>query len=335
MILHPGILALIIGSTIVFVMMLYASIEGIRILAGWDFRSSSERQLDLERKTYLISTIIKYALGFEILSTLLFIYTVDDIHTLFVGAMCATGSLNANPVGWYALYSKIIVFFSASLWIVLNNLDQKAEDFPLIRPKYAALIFIAILIGFDLFFQMRYFLGLSPEVITSCCGSLFSDTSSGIAGELSSLSLRPMMGLFYATVVVFMVAALLCIGRTAAVLRYVVSLLSIVLFCVSIAAIVSFISLYIYELPSHHCPFDIFQKNYHFIGYPIYLSLFCGVFFGILPGFFQPLKKIVSLRDTIILSEKKWLLLSILFILIFTAISSWPVVFGNFTMRGY
>ena len=139
MILHPGILALIIGSTIVFLMMLYASVEGIRILRGWDFQSSSEHQLNLERKTYLISSIIKYALGFEVLSTLLFIYTVDDIHTLFVGAMCATGSLNANPIGWYALYSKIFVFFSASLWIMLNNIDQKAEDFPLIRPKYTAL----------------------------------------------------------------------------------------------------------------------------------------------------------------------------------------------------
>ena len=335
MILHPGILALLIGSTIVFVMMLYASIEGIRIISGWDFQSSSEHQLNLERKTYLISSIIKYALGFEVISTLLFIYTVDDIHTLFVGAMCATGSLNANPIGWYALYSKILVFFCASLWIMLNNLDQKAEDFPLIRPKYAALMFITILIGLDLFFEMRYFLGLNPEVITSCCGSLFSDTSSGIAGELSALSMRPMMVTFYLAVVIFIIAALLCMKSQAAFLRYVLSVLSLVLFGISIAAMISFISLYIYEMPSHHCPFDIFQKNYHFIGYPIYISLFCGVFFGLLPGFFQPLKKIISLRDTIMLSEKKWLLLSILFILIFTAISSWPVVFGNFTMQGY
>src|SRR5512139_1214780 len=103
MILHPGILALIVGSCIVLVMMLFASAQGIGILKGWDFRSSSEKQLDLERRTYLISSIIQYALGFEILSTLLFIYTVDDIHNLFVGAMCATGSLNATPVGWYAL----------------------------------------------------------------------------------------------------------------------------------------------------------------------------------------------------------------------------------------
>ena len=335
MILHPGILALLVGSWIVFVMMLYASFQGVVIMAGWDFRSSSEEQLKLERKTYLISSIIKYALGFEVLSALLFMYTVDDIHSLFVGAMCATGSLNANPVGWNALYSKIIIFFAASFWIVLNGLDQKAEDFPLIRKKYAALILITVLVGLDLFFEMRYFLGLSPEVITSCCGSLFSAQTSGLAGELSSLSFRPVMAAFYSTVIFFTAAALLCLKSPAAALRYVVSLLSLLLFFVSIAAMVSFISLYIYELPSHHCPFDILHKGYHFIGYPIYISLFCGVLLGMLPGVFQPLKKIPSLRDKIIHSEGKWLLLSVLLILTFTVISSWPVVFGDFTMQGY
>jgi len=333
--LHPGILALVVGSCIVFVMMLAASWQGLRIIAGWDFDSSSEKQLILERKTYLISSIIKYALGFEIISSLLFIYTVDDIHAMFVGAMCATGSLNANPVGWYALYLKIAVFFTASLWIMLNNLDQKAEDFPLIRPKYTALVFISVLIGLDLFFQMSYFLGLNPEVITSCCGSLFSDTSSGIAGDLSSLSIKPMMALFYFTSVIFIAAALSCLKSSAAFLRYTVSTLSIAFFFVSIASIISFISLYIYEMPTHHCPFDIFQGHYRFIGYPVYISLFCGVFFGMLPGFFQPLKRIVSLRDTIMRAEKRWLVLSILLILFFVIISSWPVVFGDFTMQGY
>ncbi len=335
MILHPGILSLLAGSIIVFALMLYGSFQGVRIMLGWDFQSSSEKQLGLERQTYLISTIVTYALAFEVLSTLLFIYTVDDIHHLFVGAMCATGSLNANPVGWYALYVKILLFFSASLWITLNSLDQKAEDFPLIRKKYAALTLITVLIGLDFYFGLRYFLGLSPEVITSCCGSLFSSTSSGMAGELSSLNVRPMMVAFYSSVIIFITAALLCMKSRAAVFRYAVSLLSLVFFGIAIAAIVSFISLYIYELPSHHCPFDIFQRPYHFVGYPMYISLFCGVFFGILPGFFQPLKKIGSLRDNIVQAERKWLVLSVLFITIFAGISSWPVFFGDFTMQGY
>jgi hypothetical protein len=333
MILHPGILALLAGSCIVLAMMLYASIQAIRILAGWDFSSSSEKQLRLERKTYLVSTVIKYALGFEILSTFLFIYTLDDMHHLFAGAMCATGSLNANPAGWVALSAKILIFFAAAFWISLNRLDETAEDFPLVRPKYTALLFITALAAFSLFYQLKYFLGLEPEVITSCCGSLFGESSSGIAGELSSLSAGPMMITFYSTVFLFFAAAFICLKKSGAILRYFFSVLSVILFGISIAAIISFISLYIYELPSHHCPFDIIQAGYNYIGYPIYISLFCGVFFGMLPGLFQPLKKISSLREEIAVSEKNWLLFSIVFIAIFAALSSWPVLFGDFTMN--
>ena len=42
---------------------------------------------------------------------------------------------------------------------------------------------------------------------------------------------------------------------------------------VSLAAMVSFISPYVYEMPSHHCPFDVLQSGYHWIGYPLYLLL--------------------------------------------------------------
>ena len=91
MILHPGILALIVGSSIVLVMMFYAGWIGLRVLRKWDFDSSSAEQLTLERETYLGSTLAIAALGFQIVSALLFLFTIDDIHELFVGAMCATG----------------------------------------------------------------------------------------------------------------------------------------------------------------------------------------------------------------------------------------------------
>ena len=146
------------------------------MIQRWDFQSSSAYQLSLERKTYLISTLMNYVLGFQIISALLFIYTVDDIHKLFVGAMCATGSLNANPVGWLALLSKITVCFVAGFWLVLNYLDQKAEDYPLVRLKYSLLLFCCPLLFLILFSSSNIFLGLDPDIITSCCGSLFSDS---------------------------------------------------------------------------------------------------------------------------------------------------------------
>lgn len=335
MILHVGILALLLGSGIVMLMMLYASLLGIQILIKWDYKSSSIQQLALERKTYLISTLTNYAFAFIVLSGLLFIFTADDIHSMFVGAMCAVGSLNANPVGWNVLWLKIIIFFPAATWLALNYFDQQAEDFPLVKIKYCFLLLITPLIGLDLYLQIKYFLGLEPEYITSCCGSLFSNDSSSVASGLAGLPVKKMIWIFYSGLFFYCVFCALCFFTRAAFFRYLVTFSALTFFLVAISSIVSFISVYIYELPNHHCPFDILQKGYGYIGYPIYLTLFPGVLFGFLPGVFQPLKKFPTLRNKIRSAEKKWLIWAVVCILSFAAISSWHIVFSNLTMKTY
>jgi len=334
-ILHPGILALICGTATVFLMLLYACGLAVKILRQWDFASSSEEQLSLERKTYLASTIVNYALGLEIFSLFLFIYTLDEIHPLFVGAMCATGVLNSNPLGWYALAVKIAIFFAAAFWVALNVLDARAEDCPLTRRKFAALLFLAPLVGIELYLQIVFFLGLHPEIITSCCGSLFSGSGNGLAADLAALPVRPMMGVFYAVGLLFLGSAWLCFRKKSPFVRYLFSVLAILFFFVSLASVVSFISLYIYQLPTHHCPFDIFQKNYGYIGYPLYLGLFGGTLFGVLPGIFQPLKKVSALAVDIGRIEKKWIILSLVFTLLFMALATGPILFGHFELAGY
>ncbi|MBT9537156.1 MAG: hypothetical protein IVZ94_03405, partial [Nitrospirae bacterium] len=131
--MHPAVIALLLSSFIISCMMLYSTYFGLQIVRKWDIKSGSEVQLNLERRTYLVSTLVQYALLFEVISIFLFIYTAEDIHTLLVGAMCATGSLNANPFGFPALYAKIAVFFAAASWIAVNHIDNKAEDYPLIK----------------------------------------------------------------------------------------------------------------------------------------------------------------------------------------------------------
>ena len=335
MILHPGIIALISGSSVVFLMMLYASVLGGIIVMRWDFTSSSAYQLALERKTYLISTVMNYVLGFQIVSAFLFIYTVDDIHQLFVGAMCVTGSLNANPVGWYALVSKIAVFFFSGLWIVVNYLDQKVEEYPLVRLKYTLLIVLLPLIGLDLFLQTYYFLGLNPDIITSCCGSLFSESGIGVASSMSALPVSLTMVVFYTGIILFFVISSSCLYSKRGSLRYLQSAVSAAVVFLALAAVISFVSPYIYELPTHHCPFDILQRGYSFVGYPLYISLFCGTFFGLLPGVFQPLKRLPSFEGIIDTIERKWVGGSMGCMLLFVTVVTYQVVVSNLTLNPY
>ena len=308
MILHPGVLALLCGSGIVLLMILYAAALGLKILLRWDFSSSSEEQLDLERRISLVSTLVSYALGFEILSLFLFIFTVDEIHSLFTGAMCATGTLNAAPLGWYALLLKILIFFAAACWLALNFLDGRAEDYPLVRRKFAWLLLLAPLVGMEFWLQAAFFLNLQPEVITSCCGSLFSAGGGGLAAELTALPVKPLMAAFYAVALLCLAAAWGCLRWNAAAFRWTFSTLAALFFPLSLAAVISFISLYIYALPTHHCPFDLLQQHYGYVGYPLYLGLFGGTLFGLLPGMAQPLKKIPSLQGEILRLEKRWIL---------------------------
>jgi hypothetical protein len=100
MILHPGIIALFVVSLLLTGMIIYSSFFGLRILRRWDMQSGSEEQLAMERRTYLISTILAYAFVFQIASFFLYIYTADSLHSLFVGAMCAAGALNVDPYGY-------------------------------------------------------------------------------------------------------------------------------------------------------------------------------------------------------------------------------------------
>lgn len=335
MILHPGVLALIVGAAGVAAMMFYAALLGIKIMRRWNIRSSSPGQLSLERKTYLVSTLMNYVMGFEMLSGLLFIYTVDDIHPIFIGAMCATGSLNANPVGWYVLYAKIAVFFLGAIWIAVNRVDQQVEDYPLVRMKYGMLLAITPFIALDACFTWNYFVHLEPNVITSCCGALFSAEGSCVASSLSSLPLKPMMILFYLSVALFLINGVAVVRSGRRFFRYSMGCCSALLFVAAVASIIAFISLYFYEIPTHHCPFDLLQRGYHLIGYPLYICLFSGVLSGLLVGIFESLRKIGSLEKIIGGAQRRWAIISMALIGIFAAICSWPVVFSSFTMAEY
>ena len=107
MILNPAIIALMSVSLLLSVYALYAAVMGIGIIRSWDIQRGSERQLILEKRTYLISTIFAYLLFLELSSLFFFIYTADRMHPLFAGAMCAAGSLNVNQYGYPTLFMKM------------------------------------------------------------------------------------------------------------------------------------------------------------------------------------------------------------------------------------
>lgn len=331
MILHPSILALAISSLLICLMVLYSTFYGIRILRHWDIASGSERQLELERRTYLISTIVSYFLALQLISLFLFIFTADSICKLFVGAMCAVGTLSVNGFGYPTLLLKIITFILAGLWLILNHADNQGYDYPLIRKKYLMLAVLAPLILLETVVQGIYFAGLKPDIITSCCGSLFSPAARGIATEIASLPALPMLTLFYVSALVTFAAGLRFYCRQSG--GYLFTILSGSHLLVAIVAIISVFSLYIYQMPSHHCPFCILQKEYYFIGYPIYIAILVGGVTGLGTGMLMPFRAVASLREILPGILRNLTLTSLASLLFLTLLVSWPVVGTSFTLR--
>jgi hypothetical protein len=330
---HPATLALHVSSILISFMILYSARYGIQILTGWDIESGSERQLVLERKTYLISTLLAYAFGFQLISLFLFIFTADQLHILFVGAMCAAGSLYVNGYGYPALILKIVNFILAGLWLIMNYADNRAYDYPLIRKKYFFLILIAPIILVEVIFQWNYFLRLNPDVITSCCGSLFSSGTDTITSEIASLPSIPMKVVFYLSVVLTVGSGLYFYLKDRG--GYLFASLSGTALFISILSIISFISLYYYELPTHHCPFCILQKEYGYVGYPLYLSLLAGGVSGMGVGILVPFSKIKSLSESLPSLQKKLALISSILYTIFAVLVTLRIVISDFILEGY
>jgi hypothetical protein len=333
LILNPAVIALISSSVLVSLISVYAAVIGVQIIRWWDLKNGTERQLALERQTYLVSTVLAYLLVFELLSLGLFVFTADRIHTLFIGAMCAAGSLAVNDYGYPTLILKMLNFILCGIWLIVNHTDNLAEDYPLIRIKYRFLLVITPLLLLEAFVQVRYFLNLKPDVITSCCGIIFDPEGNSPGGDLAHLSSYAMKIVFYLSVVLMLRVGIhfYLTGRAAGLFAN----LSAWLLGVSLVSIISFISVYFYELPTHHCPFCLLQKEYHYIGYPLYLSLFGAGITGAGLGVIERFKNIASLRRIVPRLQKRLVLLSMSGYLIFTAIASYPILFSGFKLEGY
>lgn len=293
MILHPAVLALVGSSVLLGGLLVYSAWWAARILASWDLASGSELQLALERRTHLVSTILGYLLVFELATLFLFVFTADSISPLFTGAMCAAGSLQASRWGYPVLVLKIAAFLLAGLWLVLNRADGLGFDYPLVRVKYRLLLAIAPVVLAEMALQAAYFLDLRPEVITSCCGSLFGQSGEGFGSDLAQLPPRPVAAAFVGLLATAIAAALLFrrTGRGG----WLLGGLSLALLPVALAAVVSWLSPYVYELPTHHCPFCLLQREYRYVGYGIYGALLLGVVSGGGVGLLMPFRRIPSL----------------------------------------
>lgn len=324
MILHPAVIALFVGSLLTSGMLVATAFFAVKILCYWDLASGSERQLSFERRTYLLATIMACCCVFQLLSLFLFIHVADSLSTLFPGAMCAAGTLNLNRFGYPTLILKTATFLLAGVWLILNHADNRGYDYPLIRIKYSLLLMIAPLLLIETGLQGGYFLSLQPRVITSCCGSLFGGEAGGMVPTLTTLGDAPVLAALGGVITLTLICGGIYLwqGR----LGYLFAALSAATFAVGVVGLLSAIPVYIYALPTHHCPFCMLHREYGHVGYLLYATLLGGGVAGVGMGGLQPFRRVASLASSLPTLQRRLVLFAMVCYGLFGGIAAWQVM---------
>lgn len=330
--LSPPILALLFASSLLALMLAAAAGFAVQLLRRWDLASGSPAQIALERRTYLMATLVGLVLVLQPFTLALFVYNADRMAPLFTGAMCAVGTLSVNPWGFPDLYARLAVFFLAAAWLILDHLDNQGWDYPLIRRKYALLLVLAPAALVEAGLAWAYFLNLRPDVITSCCGSLFGDSGKGVSSDLAALTPETAMAVFWGTLAVTGLAGVHFLVRGRGGRLY--GTLALASFPVALAGVVAFLSLYIYEHPHHHCPFCLLQAEHGHAGWWLYPPLFLASVAGLGVALTAPQVRFPSLAAAAPALARRLTTISLTGFALFAALAGWYVGRSHLILLG-
>ncbi len=280
------IIAQLLAQSCCFFLLLMVLKTVFILIRKWNISSNDEKQVNLERRTFLVGAVLELVLLFQSFSLIAFLVTVNEhIPSLLRGAMCATGALEANQFGYPLLYFKMGSLFVYSSFLFLHFLDKKEPTYPLTPQKYY-LIFPAFLcISTELVLMSLYFWNINPDLIATCCSvSFFSQEIDATNFLNSSAFLNEGMVAWILTgsiIGIYLIVNLFTKksvfkskskkGFFSTLLLFLNGFLYIIL---SVYVLKFFFVKYIYGLPSHLCLFDIFFQKYNYIGYIIFFNLF-------------------------------------------------------------
>lgn len=275
MILSPEVLTLLILDFLFIVFATIVFIISLQILKSWDISSTSQYQYTLEKRSFLASTIIKFIFFIKIPLFLFFIFTLDKISNVLTGAMCGAGVLDATDLGNYLIVFKILNIYLFAFWLVLNRSDLENKTQPYTKLKFALFALAYLLLMFEIYLEVDMFFSFEIEKLVSCCGSLYSSSSDSFVSTLFNVPNYILVSIFYINFLLLMVFYSLKNN-------YLFSLANTLFIISSIFSLIMFFGTYIYQLPSHHCPFCYLQSEYYFVGYVLYATLFLGTFNGLI-----------------------------------------------------
>lgn len=287
--LNNQVLVYLTSESILLFILAIAFFVTINILKSWDFDSYSQKQFALEKHAYLVTTILIFVFIVKIFTLIYFVFTINTLSVLIPGAMCGAGVISADDYGMYLLFFKLLILFFLLLWMTINRYDLKAKDYPLFHIKSWLFVLVFFMIVIEMWLNISYFTNIDTTKTVSCCSTIFGQLE-GANPLPFGLDTSMLLLLFY---LLFLILA----GAMLTKQRVVVIVTDLLFVTIAYYAVVYFFGTYIYELPTHKCPFCMLHKEYHYVGYLIWGTLFSGVFLSIsssIMGIYLKSKKITQ-----------------------------------------
>ena len=304
--LSNQVIVYLLSESVLLMLLLIAFAVTLGILARWDFGSFSERQFRLERRAYLVMTILLFVFAVKFLLLIYFVFTLDRLSLLVPGAMCAAGVVSANDYGMPLLFLKLLILFFMLLWMAVNSYDLKARNYPLFRIKSWLFLLIFLLVALETGLDYAYFTHIDIQKPVSCCSTLYGqmEGANPLPFGLDTTTLLILFYLLYAVLTGALIARQKILTLAAALLFVVIAYYSVVYF----------FGTYIYELPTHKCPFCMLQKEYYYIGYLLWGTLFGGTYLALIASIMELGLKVPRERE-----RRAALILLSIFVLLCTA----------------
>jgi hypothetical protein len=276
--LNPHVLTNILVDFLLLILGLYPFLISLEVVRKWQRNSHNEKQFALQKKLYLGATVAKYIFIVKIPLFFFFIYTLNSLAELVKGAMCAVGVVEASSYGIYVTALKVLDVYLFGAWIVLSDRNFSFKTLPYTKLAALFYLFLYPLLALEVFLEFFYFYSMNPDILVACCSVVFKEGSQTFFTTLISLPNIYQQIIFYLFYVMLVVAFLKNF-------YYLYTILSSLFIPVALVTLIGYFGTYIYELPTHHCPFCMLQSDYGYIGYLLYALLYVGTFFGIVWGF--------------------------------------------------
>lgn len=272
--LSSDVIALLFTESTILIIASVAFIWGIKIYKKWDFNSLENSQYILEKKSYFATIVITFTLFTKFFLLLFFAGVIDNLSNIVPGAMCAAGVISSNDFGMIIFAIKLFILFFSVCWIIMNKIDLD-NNYIFIKRKFELFFLIYILLCFELFLQILFFTNISTDLPVMCCSVIYgvSEIGSAIPFYLDKFS-------FFLICLIVFFMLLIALKNKKDKLSFIIGLLFLYL---GYYFTLHIIGIYVYELPTHICPFCMLQKEYGYIGYLIWISLFFGTFFAMAP----------------------------------------------------